>query len=467
MDPPSPCDWELRLYSSEERAQGKDVLRVVHAHEPREEDELELRIGDLVYVAPEEIKSSQDGWVLGTSWLTGSQGYLPKNHVRQAAETSAWTLHQSIPMTAANKAEEGQQKTSPQGRLAAGSSLLSLGSQGGEGSPPHPRPAAEEDGDPPPPPTQVKASKSSTSLASSSSIPAPGAPRKVFICRHGERVDFTFGAWIPYCVDESGRYTQRDLNMPASLPRRSNWPDAYLRDSPLTSVGIVQARLLGEAMLAAGATVSHAFSSPSFRCVQTCHHILVGLGAHRDVQISLEPGLFEWLAWHQNSIPDSMTPEELREAGYNVDPKYKPYISADELRDTEETCEEYYTRNYFVSQCVLQAKEGSGGNVLFVGHAATLDACVRQLTGNPPRPAAEMMAMLRKVPYCSLASIEETRPPPATPSKSDKHHQQQHVQHKQQWNVIEPPVPPMTHTSNARFDWKILLTGPSQNSAKN
>ncbi len=281
----------------------------------------------------------------------------------------------------------------------------------------------------------------------------------MFICRHGERVDFTFGSWIPFCFDESGRYSQKDLNMPTSLPARPSGPDAYLKDSPLTSIGIVQARLTGEAMLATGAAVSHAYASPSYRCVQTCHHILVGLGLHRDVKINLEPGLFEWLAWHQNSIPECMTPEELQRAGYNVDARYKPYISADELVDTEETCEEYYTRNYFVSQCVLQAKEGCGGNILFVGHAATLDACTRQLTGLPPRPAGEMIGMLRKIPYCSMAAMEESQP--ATPSKSEGRKQQQQQQQQRKWTVIEPPVPPMTHCSNSRFDWKILLDGSS------
>ena len=50
---------------------------------------------------------------------------------------------------------------------------------------------------------------------------------------------------------------------------------------------------------------------------------------------------------------------------------------------------------------LLQATEEAGGNVLLVGHAATLDTCSRQLVGREPRQVNELMSIVRKVrPSC-------------------------------------------------------------------
>jgi len=489
VDPTARSDWELKLYSFEDRMRNHDAYRVVHNYMPREDDELELRASDLVYVRPEEVDASTDGWVLGTSWLTGCRGYVPKNHLQQTAETDAWTMHFGLPMTGGNGRVGGPHlhpSSDPLPARYSSSSLERLKSTTGSlnrrqssqqqlhlddaaSTPSRPRSASALSG-----PVQRRLIRS----------PAPNQPlnpqqpRRVFVARHGERVDFTFGTWIPFCFDEKGNYSQKDLNMPTNVPRRAAGPEGFALDCPLTRVGITQARMVGEGLRRKEVSFSHVYSSPSLRCVQTCHNILVGLGLQHQLKINVEPGLFEWLMWYMNGVPDWMRPEELLAAGHNVQLNYKPYISAEELQNTlRETPEDYYTRNFFVTQCILQATEdksiggGSGGNVLLVGHAATLDACTRQLTGRPPPLSSqEMMTVVRKVPYCSIAVAEEHRDvvvsqsgvtgTAASRKSSLSHHSMASsaaaVVVKSTWKVVEPPIPPLTHCSNDSFNWNIL-----------
>ena len=49
--------------------------------------------------------------------------------------------------------------------------------------------------------------------------------------------------------------------------------------------------------------------------------------------------------------------QELITSGYNVEPGYKPYISSEELHDTvQETCGQFFIRNFFITQCALQVR---------------------------------------------------------------------------------------------------------------
>ncbi|KAJ8966440.1 hypothetical protein NQ317_012681 [Molorchus minor] len=103
-------------------------------------------------------------------------------------------------------------------------------------------------------------------------------PRNVFIMRHGERIDFTFGSWVPYCFDEDGNYI--------------HGAKAYLKDSPLTNIGIFEASMVGEALKEKDITIDAAYCSPSFRCIQTCDAVLRALDTSNISKIKIEPGLF-------------------------------------------------------------------------------------------------------------------------------------------------------------------------------
>lgn len=179
--------------------------------------------------------------------------------------------------------------------------------------------------------------------------------RKIYILRHGERVDFTFGTWIPYCFDEFGNYMRKDLNMPKVLPQRKNSPEGWQNDSPLTNVGVYQARLTGEALHEAHVQIDHVYCSPSYRCVQTCTSALEGLQINGRHKIKLEPGLFEWMAWYPSGVPDWLSSSELIEANYDIDLNYTPIQPASDLTGhLKESTEQFYTRNH---QVLLQLLE--------------------------------------------------------------------------------------------------------------
>ncbi|XP_046686774.1 protein UBASH3A homolog isoform X2 [Homalodisca vitripennis] len=418
LSPDTPGRWELRIYSRDPRVSNKQVHKVLYSHVPREPDELELMIGDFIYLNKEDIEKSPDGWVQGISWLTGCTGYLPINYTEHTAESDAWTLHKTCGLWKDGWAEASDEEDSSV-NLSRQLAAMSLAYGSSE-------------------------SNFSQLPKETGTAPVSDSPRQLYIMRHGERVDFAFGKWIPYCFSEGGEYCRKDLNMPAGVPQRCGGPDCFTADCPLTSVGELQARLTGEGMKNTGVSISHVFVSPSLRCVQTAHNVLLGLGMQKKLQLFVEPGLFEWLVWHKARFPVWLTLEELAAEGYNVNQAYKPIVSIETITQTDrsETIEQFYDRSATVTQAILEnTLAAGGGNILIVGHAASLDVCTRKLVGATPRDCKDMNNLLRKIPYCSLTVAQQVSPDVDKP-----------------WQLVEAPFPPITHCNNPRFDWRVLLT---------
>ncbi|XP_063904828.1 ecdysteroid-phosphate phosphatase-like [Zophobas morio] len=201
--------------------------------------------------------------------------------------------------------------------------------------------------------------------------------------------------------------------MPETVPKRSGGYNTYLKDSPLTKIGIFQAQLTSEAFKKAQINVSH---------VYCC--------GKNDIKIKVEPGLYEWWAFFGDSLPESLTPEELTTCGYNIDLEYQPIISIDALGGKKETHAEYCSRSLVVSTEAMNAH--SHGNVLFVAHGCTVAVCSWELTGKKTEVTQETLDVAVGVPYCGFIEVCQC---------GDK------------WKKGRPFLR-LSHTSNAVFDYR-------------
>uniref|UniRef100_A0A8P4K3U7 Ubiquitin associated and SH3 domain containing Bb n=1 Tax=Dicentrarchus labrax TaxID=13489 RepID=A0A8P4K3U7_DICLA len=263
--------------------------------------------------------------------------------------------------------------------------------------------------------------------------------RTLFVCRHGERMDVVFGKhWLSLCSDSKGeKYVRSNLNMPPSLPLWGDKRD-YDMDAPITVFGSTQARLVGEALLESNTVIDFVYCSPSLRCVQTAQNILRGLQQDGKLKVRVEPGLFEWTKWVSgNSLPAWIPPTDLAAAHFSVDTTYRPLIPISKLT-VSEPYENYMSRSYQVTKDILSDCKNTGNNVLIVAHASSLEACTRQLQGRSPQSAKDFIQVVRKIPYLGFCSCEEQGDTGV-------------------WQLVDPPILPLTHGPNHSFDWRETL----------
>lgn len=78
-----------------------------------------------------------------------------------------------------------------------------------------------------------------------------------------------------------------------------------------------------------------------------------------------------------------------------------------------------------------------GGNIIFVGHAATLELMAiafQRIEDKIEEPHSYQISKnLLKVPYCALGAMKD-----------------------KPYELMSPPCPPSINSSSGRFDWRIL-----------
>uniref|UniRef100_A0A7N8YNW2 Ubiquitin associated and SH3 domain containing Ba n=1 Tax=Mastacembelus armatus TaxID=205130 RepID=A0A7N8YNW2_9TELE len=269
---------------------------------------------------------------------------------------------------------------------------------------------------------------------------------RLFVCRHGERMDVVFGKhWLTQCFDPKGRYIRSNLNMPATLPARTGGHRDYDKDCPLTVFGSTQARLVGEALLESHETIDFVYCSPSLRCIQTAQHILQGFQQEGKTKIRVEPGLFEWTKWVSGTClyAPTLTLWNLYSSVYHFAIYYnfclvhRPHIPMSKLA-VSESYDTYISRSFQVTREILAECKNLGNTVLIVAHASSLEACTRQIQGLRPQNAKDFVQVVRKIPYLGFCACEE-------------------LGETGVWQLVDPPILPLTHGPNHSFNWREML----------
>uniref|UniRef100_A0A8C7KTE5 Ubiquitin associated and SH3 domain containing Bb n=1 Tax=Oncorhynchus kisutch TaxID=8019 RepID=A0A8C7KTE5_ONCKI len=262
--------------------------------------------------------------------------------------------------------------------------------------------------------------------------------RTLFVCRHGERMDVVFGKqWLSLCSDSKGRYVRTNLNMPVSLPMWNGGHRDYDMDTPITVFGSTQAQIVGT-WLSTHMLSAQFHAAVLLFCLCASLSPLAGLQQDGKLKIRVEPGLFEWTKWVSgSSLPAWIPPTDLAASHFSVDTTYRPLIPICKLR-VSESYDTYVSRSYQVTKDILSDCKNMGNNILIVAHASSLEACTRQLQGRSPQTSKDFIQVVRKIPYLGFCTCEE---------QSDTG----------VWQLVDPPILPLTHGPNHSFNWRETL----------
>ncbi|XP_040278640.1 ubiquitin-associated and SH3 domain-containing protein A isoform X2 [Bufo bufo] len=264
------CVWEAAIFSRDMRFVHYQTFRALFPFEPQNDDELKLCVGDMVFVDTTGVSDGPEGWLMATSHRTGCWGLVPENYLNNEAETITWIKQRSFRFGPDESKSEDKDTKSP--------------------NIPQLRKNITE---------ELPVPKSLTQVET----------RRVLLVKHAESLDEVFGHhWLKDHALVNGVYYRPDLNFPVKLPHRDTAEDLE-GDPPLSSCGVFQARLLGEALRDGSFIFSSVFCFPNLRCIQTAQQILRGMQMEQQVKICVD----------QSQHPKCMTLNELEQNGLNVE----------------------------------------------------------------------------------------------------------------------------------------------------
>lgn len=185
--------------------------------------------------------------------------------------------------------------------------------------------------------------------------------KKIYIARHGERMDFVDHNWMKT----------------AELPH----------DPPLSKRGKEQATDLGKKL--ASLNIKHVFASPFTRCVNTA----VNAAAVIDptLKVNIEPGACEWLnrLWYRKTErgPIWRSLDGLAEEFPNINKDYKSVFPMSHNFDGfPESTRGLMDRCVETAKAIVENVVGDG-NILIVGHGSSVEAFyVTLVPGLPIKP---------------------------------------------------------------------------------
>ena len=82
-------------------------------------------------------------------------------------------------------------------------------------------------------------------------------------------------------------------------------------------------------------------------------------------------------------------------------PRVGTYVSMKDLKPNE-THLEFYKCMHNITKLLLKNIGPNSGNVMIVGHAATLEACTHQLC------AQDLTKLIQKIPYCGVCVYQKS-----------------------------------------------------------